>query len=91
MTVLLHHHFSFLVLILIMCYVMFFLYQSLCYQAHYLSAVCSCCSLDGIEVRLINVLASKMNFTAVFAWPSDDFNWGFVWVNGTLTGLIGRP
>jgi hypothetical protein len=45
--------------------------------------------LDGIEVRLINALASKMNFTAVFAWPSDRFNWGFVWGNGTLTGMIG--
>jgi len=68
-----------------------FHYQCLSYEAHYLSAVCSCCSLDGIEVRLINVLASKMNFTAVFAWPRDQYNWGFIWDNGTLAGMIGTP
>ena len=47
------------------------------------------CSLDGVEVRLINALASKMNFSAVFAWPSDGSNWGYVRVNGTLSGMIG--
>jgi hypothetical protein len=47
------------------------------------------CSLDGVEVRLINALASKMNFSAVFAWPSDGSNWGYVRGNGTLSGMIG--
>jgi hypothetical protein len=55
------------------------------------SALCSCCSLDGIEVRLINALASKMNFTAVFALPTDGYNWGFVFDNGTINGMIGTP
>jgi hypothetical protein len=83
-----HHYFSFLVLILIMYYVILAT-LSVSFFSATSSAVFTCCSLDGIEVRLINALACKMNFIAVFAWPSDGSNWGYVRGNGTLTGMIG--
>jgi hypothetical protein len=47
------------------------------------------CSLDGIEVRLVNALAGKMNFSAHFVLPSDGTNWGWVHVDGALSGMLG--
>jgi hypothetical protein len=54
-----------------------------------LIAFSSCCSLDGIEVRLVNALASKMNFTVSISLPSDGSNWGWIQYNGSITGMIG--
>jgi hypothetical protein len=38
---------------------------------------------------VVNALASKMNFSARFALPSDGRNWGWVNLNDTLSGMIG--
>jgi hypothetical protein len=54
-------------------------------------ASCSACfSVDGIEVRLVNALASKMNFSLIISLPSDGSYWGWVQYNGTTTGMIGE-
>jgi hypothetical protein len=49
----------------------------------------ACFSVDGIEVRLVSALASKMNFSAMFSLPSDGSYWGWVQYNGSVTGMIG--
>ncbi|XP_033608717.1 ionotropic receptor 21a isoform X2 [Cryptotermes secundus] len=45
-------------------------------------------SVDGIEVRLVNTLASTMNFTVIISLPHDGYYWGWVHYNGSVSGMI---
>ncbi|XP_053681685.1 uncharacterized protein LOC128732461 [Sabethes cyaneus] len=44
--------------------------------------------LRGFEGMLVNLLAEKLNFTVEVVSPPDNAQWGFLWKNGTTTGLL---
>ncbi|XP_068201661.1 ionotropic receptor 21a-like [Palaemon carinicauda] len=47
-------------------------------------------SYDGLEIRLLMVMASKLNFSAEISLPRDGEKWGRKLANGTWTGAVGE-
>ncbi|XP_076049330.1 glutamate receptor ionotropic, kainate 2-like [Oratosquilla oratoria] len=46
-------------------------------------------SLSGVDIELLKVLGSTMNFTSRMYAPEDDESWGNPYPNGTVSGMIG--
>ena len=51
--------------------------------------ICNVYSLAGVDVELLRVLASKMNFTVNYSFPTDGTHGGWLMNNGTISGMVG--